>query len=340
MAAGRGLSTARDSRPAVSQNDKQHTAAPVSLSAVRFFSLVLVGLPVLLLAAAIPIARSHWFMEHAVPPYLRMLDAESDIHDRHCDVLIFGDSTALTGLMPWVVQQDTGLTTCSVAQTKGSIGVNGLRFLREYLERNPAPRVLVLAFSPEDWRPIHTWSEVAYSEGVLQLVRHDSVRSYLPILLHHPSETIGFATFVYKSTLESIATHGRSATWPRSGSVRDGHMTLPASAESRCLTTPTTVPGPSFTPVPDYARSLRREFTTSATSVLLVAPDIPDCDPMRDFFALLLNPVLDRPVATQPIGDYNDLDRHFTRAGAELFSSQVAQLIHARANESVPHAAR
>ncbi len=288
---------------------------------------MLVALPLLALGGAVFLARTEWFMQHALPPYLRMLDSESALQNRTCDVLIFGDSTALTGLVPWIIQQDTGLATCNIAQTKGTIGVSGLQFLRQYLHRNPAPRVLVLAFSPEDWRPVTQWGEVAYVEGVLQLVRRRPFQTYAAALATHPNEAFGFVTFVYKSAAQSLVTQGQSAVWPSSGTARDGHMTLPSPPQSACVGGDASPPLQAFTPSPDYVRSLRREFSSKATLVLLISPTIPDCDPRRAYFAATLGPVLDMPIHTQPVGLFNDADRHFTLAGSTLLSHQVAALV-------------
>jgi len=296
--------------------------------------MVIILLPVLALAGAVLLAQSDWFLAHAVPPYLRMLDAESSIRDRPCAVLMFGDSAALTGLEPWIIQQQTGLRACSIAQTKGNLGVSGVQFLRDYLARNPAPRILVLAFSPEDWRPIHRWGEVAYVEGVLQLVRHRPFHVYAYALVQHPNEAFGFVTYVYKAALESIATHAHSAVWPQSGSARDGHMTLPTATESHCLADDARALPSAITPVPEYVSALRREFSSNNTTVLLLSPTIPDCDPKTAFFADRLNPVLDQPIATQPIGNYNDIDRHFTAQGADAYSEQVASWINQRIRTS------
>jgi len=297
---------------------------------LRLFCLLLAALPVAAFAGAIAIAKSHWFITQAVPPYLKMLDDESTVRGRQCEVLIFGDSTALTGYQPWTIQSLTGMRTCNVAQTKGTIGVSGVQTLRDYLARNPAPRLLAIAFSPEDWRPIRNWGETAYVEGVLQLVRHQPLRVYGAALAQHPNEAFGFATFVYKSAIAAVATHGRSAQWPTSGIVGQGHMTLPSSAETACLGDDAHSPLDVVTPSPEYAVQLRREFTTTQTQVILLSPPIPDCDPLLGFFAARLNGVLSAPITTLPIGDYNDVDRHFTAQGSEIYSTQIAALLRTR----------
>jgi hypothetical protein len=308
---------------------------------VRLFCAALVVVPVLMFTGALLLARTDWFMQKAVPPYFAMVDAEFGIRNRLCDVLVFGDSSALTGVLPWAIEKDTGLTTCSIAQTKGSVGVSGLWFLRRYLQRNPAPRVLVLAFAPEDWRPLHVWGEVAYVEGVVQLVRHAPFADTAKALVTHPNEAFGFVTFVYQSAFQRITRHGGSLG-PGLGTVRDGHLTLAAPQEQQCMAAPVQTEAAAqaglatVTPIPSYVESLRQEFSTPDTAVLLVSPNIPDCDERRAFYAKLLDPVLDAPLATQPITDYNDVDRHFTNHGAEVYSRQASALILKRIAAKTP----
>jgi hypothetical protein len=295
-------------------------------SSARLFCAVVVLAPVVAVLAAFGTARSNWFLHRALPPYLTMLDDEFSIRNQHCDVLIFGDSAALTGIMPWAVEQQTGLRTCGIAQTKGSVGVTGTLFLQEYLARNPAPRILVIAYGPENWRPIRQWGDVAYVEGVLQMVRHEPLRTTVPALLRHPNEMFGFVTFVYKQLVD-WATGGKSlAVWTAQGEARGGHMTLPKPPETACAPSRTS-DAAAFTPVPEFVQATRRQFTTPGTRVVLLSPDLPDCDPHFAMYAAVLNPLLDSPLQQMPIRYYNDVDRHFVREGAEIYSQRVAQIL-------------
>jgi len=260
-----------------------------------------------------------------------MLNDEFSIHDKPCEVLLFGDSAALTGLMPWVIQQDTGAQTCSVAQTKGVVGVTGLDSLRQYLARNPAPRVQVIAFAPEDWRPIRNWNETAYVEGMLEVVRHENSAAALRQFAAHPNEVFGFATFVYKSSI-AAALHG-NANAGAQPAAREGQMTLPNPPETACLNQDAAnmqaLPEVA-TPQPEFIREVRVEFAPRAGSLMLISPAIPDCDAMGSEYRAVLDPLLDSPITTEPIGNYNDLDRHFTAAGAEIYSHQLAATIRQR----------
>jgi hypothetical protein len=291
-----------------------------SVAGLRVFCLALALLPIVVMLGAVGLAKTNWFLRRSMPAYLQMMDAEWSSQGRSCDVLLFGDSAALTGLMPWIVEQESGLKTCSVAQTKGTVGVIGTQSLEQYLSQNPAPKVLVLAFAPEDWRPFHKWGEVAYVEGVLQMVRHGTAKQYVTALVTHPDEAFGFSTFVYKAVFGAIAGHPSMA----SGPVRDGHMTLPSPAEEQCASDPAH-PGPMFPPDANYARQLRQRFAKNGTQVLLLVPPVPDCDPLADWYAQRLQGITDNPLERWPVGLYNDIDRHFTPAGAERFSREVGQ---------------
>jgi len=299
---------------------------------LRLFCLVIVLPPVLAVFFAMLLARSDWFLRRAVPNYVAMLNGEFSIRDKPCDVLLFGDSAALTGLMPWTIQQETGARTCSVAQTKGVVGVTGLDSLRQYLARNPAPRALVIAFAPEDWRAIRNWGETAYVEGMLEVVRHENAAAVLRQFAAHPNEVFGFTTFVYKSAANA-ALHRGFVYAARQPAARDGQMTLPGPPETACLNEDAlnmkTI-AEVATPQPEFVRAVRAEFSAQAGALLLISPPIPECDAMAGYYRATLDPLLDQPISQQPIGDYNDLDRHFTAQGAEAFSRRIAVVIRQR----------
>lgn len=300
-----------------------------SAARLRWFCLLLVAPPLLAVVVAVLLAQSDWFLRRAVPNYVAMLNNEFSIRDKPCDVLVYGDSTALTGLKPWIIQQDTGARTCNVSQTKGVVGVTGLDSLRQYLARNPPPQVLVIAFSPEDWRPIRNWGETAYVEGMLEVVRHENAAVILRKFGTHPAEVFGFTTFIFKSAIAAALHRGPMPT-AKQPVAREGQMTLPSPPERTCLNQDAmnmkTFPE-AVMPQPEFIRAVRAEFAPRAGVLLLISPALPECDALGGFYRSMLDPLLDAPITTQPIGDYNDLDRHFTAAGADTVSHSTAAII-------------
>ncbi len=255
------------------------------------------------------------------------LDSEYAVRNQKCDILIFGDSSALTGIEPRLVSQQTGTRVCGVARTKGETGVTGTGFLDWYLRHNPPPKAIVLAFAPEDWHPAKSWGEVAYSEGVTQLVRHYPATTTLRELIRHPDQAFGYVTFVYKQAFAGLRHHARGDV--RVDPSRDsGHMTLPKPPETACteLGKPG-VPVPFFAPDEQYMARLRDKYSVNNTRVVLVVSPVPACDPLRERYLAALKPYVDVTFAAYPIGDFNDIDRHFTRVGSAQYSADLSRAL-------------
>jgi hypothetical protein len=314
--------------------------APVVKSArLRWFALALVGLPVVLLGSSFWLASTDWFVAHATPAYLRWMDAQYSVQGRDCEVLIFGDSTALTGLEPKIIAQQTGMTACSIAQTRGVVGALGTELVDRYLEKNPAPRYMVFAFSPDNWHRQREWDEIAFGEGMFLELRHTPAREWLKAAVMHPAIAFSFALHVDELVLGKAV--GRALGWapmqlgPDPG-LELGHMTMNFPAEEHCESRDVRVRAAPRLPDAVYMAELRAKYSrsggaeTNPTTVLLVASPVPDCDPEAEWYGTRLAGRLDFPLRQYPIGDFNSFDRHFTRAGSERYSAEVAAMIRSK----------
>src|SRR3954470_19452921 len=76
------------------------------------FVAAIVLLPSLMLLLAVPIARTDWFVRRSQDLYFANLGDGLTLERGNCDVVIYGDSSALTGVVPAVIQEQTGLNTC------------------------------------------------------------------------------------------------------------------------------------------------------------------------------------------------------------------------------------
>jgi hypothetical protein len=78
-------------------------------------------------------------------------------------------------------------------------------------------------------------------------------------------------------------------------------------------------------------RGLRKHFAEGGngieTRVLLVVSPVPECDPQWEWYAQRLNGQTDNRLEVYPIGQFNDIDRHFTDVGAERYSREVGEMI-------------
>ncbi len=170
-------------------------------SGARWFALGLVLLPVAVVAGAVLIARTSWFMERTMDPWIRNVDRNFAVSGEDCAVLVFGDSTALTGVSPEAIAAATGMTACNISQTVGSLGVNGTLALDAFLKKNPRPQFLLLVFAPENLHANRSWRHLKYAEGVLELARHEGAGTVMVTLVGHPGQALGFSAWVYENTV-------------------------------------------------------------------------------------------------------------------------------------------
>ena len=304
------------------------------------YCLLLLLVPLLAIPASIALGRSDFFLRHGASVWVRSDDAVFDMHGRHCDVVVFGDSTAMTGLNPEVIEQQTGLRTCNIAVTNAVMAVTGNMTLDHFLAQNGRPRVILLQLSPDDFeQQNHTWHNTIYAEGMLELLRHGAPGEARHVLLTHPQEAIAFAGYAAGFT----AYYGLKQIWfhltgdrPEEDTiiVRNGFFTPPSPPRAFCdtsasLTDPT---GGAFSR--NLVTDFRQQYAARAQSVLVNVAPIPACDNNFATFAAQLDGVTNNRLLALPIGLFND-QRHFTERGSTLVSRIVAdELAHAAGQAS------
>src|ERR1700761_7555586 len=81
--------------------------------AFRYCLLVFL-LPLLAIPTFIALGKSDFFINHGASAWVKANDNIFNMQGRDCDVLVYGDSTAMTGINPAVVSQETGFRTCNI----------------------------------------------------------------------------------------------------------------------------------------------------------------------------------------------------------------------------------
>ena len=294
------------------------------------YTLVLVLLPLLAIPLFVALGRSDYFLNHGASVWVRSNDAVFGMQHRDCDVLVFGDSTAMTGINPDIVERNTGLRTCNISVTNAVLAVTDNLTLNQYLRHNPRPRVLLVQLSPDSFQPEnHAWHRTIYAEGLLELLRHGTPAEARQTLTHHPQEAIAFAGYAAGFT----AFYGIKDVWfhlthlrPEEDliTVHNGFFTPPAPPRTSCdsIAAPT-----SFTPG-SYARSLvdqyRSEYASQTGLVLVNVAPIPACDQNLAAYSSQLDGVTSNNLLPLPIGLFND-GRHYTATGSNVVSSLVSE---------------
>lgn len=272
---------------------------------------------------------SNFFLHHGASVWVRSNDAVFQLHDRQCDVLIYGDSTAMTGIDPDLLTRYTGLRTCNIAVTNAVLAVTGNLTLDRYLQQNARPRILIVQLSPDDFqRGNRVWNHTIYAEGLLELLRHGSPQQARDTLLTHPREAVAFAGYAagygaYYGVKDIWfhATHVRPEE--DTVQVRNGFFTPPSPARTRCeradsLPTDATA---------NFARSLtetyQKNYGGRGSVVFVDAAPIPACDDHLAAYVQQLDGITSNRVQALPIGLFND-GRHYTVFGSRIVSALVA----------------
>lgn len=308
----------------------QQTRARASVSArAMTYCCVLLLLPVLGIPLGVMLGSSDFFLRHGASVWVRSNDAVFDMQGRNCEVVIFGDSTAMTGVDPALVTERTGLRTCNIAVTNAVLAVTDNMTLDHYLAHNARPRAIVVQLSPDGFlQQNQSWRSTIYPEGLLEQLRHGASSESRKMLLSHPQETIAFAGYAAGFT----AYDGIKQAWfhltglrPEEDTivVRNGFFTPPAPARTHCDPV-ASVSDPTHGA---FARSIvqhyREHFAGQADAVMVDVAPIPSCDDNLSAFRAELNGVTSNPMLALPISLFND-ERHFTSVGSTIVSRMVA----------------
>jgi hypothetical protein len=312
---------------------------PPARAALRY-CLVLLLLPLVAIPSFIRLGYSDFFLRHGASVWVQSNDAIFNVRDRECDVLIYGDSTAMTGIDPDVVERNTGFKTCNISVTNSVLSVTHNLTLNRYLANNPRPRMLLIQLSPDGFQPeSNSWSNTVYPEGLLELLRHGSPAETRHVLSSHPREAIAFAGYAAGFTIYSLGkeawfhvTHIR----PEEDAVviHNGFFTPPSPPTTSCE------PGATFSNPKaggEFPRNVvseyRNDYADRSGIVLVNVAPIPACDQNLQAFTTELNGVTSNSVLPLPVTLFND-PRHYTAVGSAVVSRLIAQELNAVAQRN------
>ena len=297
------------------------------------YSLAVVGLPLLAIPLFIVLGSSDFFLHHGASVWVQSNDAIFGMRDRRCDVLVFGDSTAMTGIDPLLVDRDTGLHTCNIAVTNAVLAVTGNMTLDTYLAQNGRPKLLVVQLSPDDFqRRNRVWDHTVYAEGLLEQLRHGTTEQSREVLLHHPHEAIAFAGYAAGYT----AYYGVKDLWFRAThlrpeedeiQVRNGFFTPPAPARTNCEHNETQPADANNSFAASLTGQYQKAYGNRGAVVLVDVAPIPSCDANLAIYSRELNGVTNNRLQGLPVGFFND-SRHYTATGSRIVSALVARQVN------------
>ncbi len=299
--------------------------APVgSRPALHAYVAAVLAFPVLLILSSLLWMTTAEYQRHAQYPSFVGLGYGSRLRGVNCDVVVDGDSSALTGVVPAVIEQRTGLKTCNIADVAGVKYVTGLAVLDDYLSKNRRPRFLIFVLVPENLSDPRTWGEVAHFEGWFYALRYHRDRALLHRILSTPEDFMISAELGLRTGLQWLPYSQLPPALHEARERAAGRLAEPGPPPSECAP-----PLRRRSPDPAWLAGLRRRYSAPGTTVLIDVTPEPACDPSFSFYAARTGSgVTDNGLGALPFKDYTDTGRlHTNDVGAAVFSERIAAQI-------------
>ena len=283
-----------------------------------------VGIPLFLEVLGFWAVNRPVFRKHADYYWVTATDGLFEAAHKPCDILIYGDSTAMADLDPSIVQDATGLSACNVAVSMPTLDIVGMDPLNRYLERNPRPKYLLLQFSPKNFRPLpYDMGHAEAVDGFIVVMRHYGWGRVLPQIMRHPDYLLMVPQYVYvdglKQAIKSL--HHRQIA----SSTKGSYIVLTAKGGSACPDVPEL-----REPDVAWVHYLRQFYLSRTDHLLITAAPISNCSPQYLKLKSSFQRVTDGGLNGYLDSSFADDGMHMSRAGAVRYSEDIAKLIKAK----------
>jgi len=290
--------------------------------------------PLLIFAGALLIVPTRWFAMRSHSPYIPTVGYGSRLHNVNCPITIYGDSTAMVGVNPRLIQERTGLATCNISELIGMTMVFDTMVLDQFLANNPRPRMIVFLYAPENMDPQSQRNnpEMSKFEAIRYRFQQPNQLLGLMHVMRHPDDFFSWAERGARMSFSAIFAK------PFPPSVRDarfktlGQFKLGDSDLLSC-----SYPSRPVAPNASWIQSLRSRYNRDGTTVLVDVMPIPNCDPDIAYFRHALSGLIDNQLETLPVTDYDSGGgggRHANARGSVPLSNMIADQILDRLHAS------
>jgi hypothetical protein len=325
----------REKRFMVASHDVDEIASegltPESLTArSRLFLYLLLPIvsPLLLLAAALLILPSQWFALRSQNAYLINLAYGATLHGEDCQILIYGDSSAMVGIDPSIIRARVGLSACNIAEFQPMTALNGTAVLDTYLAHNKPPRFLVFLFAPENLDPQSQHHNGPFEAIVYRMRQPNRLASVLFFASHYPEQLAGWVESGLRFTLIHLFSKPASIEIQQLRARTHGQLPIGAPTLTACDDLHRDAPPDEL-----WVTGLRSRYGRTGTTVLVDATPVPNCDPSLSFFRQHSSGVVDNRIETLPVSAYTvDGRLHVNAKGSSLLTNilvnQLADQMH------------
>ena len=307
----------------------RHNGVASGARKLAFGALIIGGIPTALLLLSFVFVRSPYFMKNCDYNWISSQSQLYAARNVSCDILIFGDSSAMVGIDPRIVAEKTHMTACNISTTTSAMTVLGTQSLDYFLARNPhRPRYLVFQYMQRsmysDFSDTYGNSSTFALEALVPMLRYGYANMALHKMLASPDSFIALMYYVYMKGGLNLVKHFASGytSNPEAGA---GSYTV--RHERPLLGCPELHVAPIEPRNVAWLQDLRRHYSSSAQNVIINTAPTADCNPYYQQWNSALSGSIDVPVRIYPVQDFMDVDYHLTREGAVRLSEDTANQI-------------
>jgi hypothetical protein len=309
---------------------------PATRRRLYLYLLPLVAGPVLLFVAALLIIPTQWFALRSGNAYLVNLAYGAKLRNADCQILIYGDSSAMVGVDPALVSERTGLSTCNIAEFQPMTLLNDTMVLDTYLERNARPRFLVFLFAPEDLDLQSQRNNGPFEAITYRMRQPHRLESLVALAPQYPGALFSWVEQGLRFTLEHLLSKPASPEVQHLRDASHGQLRMDAPTLTSCESL-------HHDAAPDkrWIAGLRSKYQRNGTTVRVDATPVATCDPSLAFFQQHVPDVIDNHLETLPIDAYTSDGRlHVNAKGSKLMSEMIAEQIVQQLQGPAPAGAR
>jgi hypothetical protein len=295
-----------------------------------WYSICFVVVEIILLACALIIART--------PSPIDISGYGHRTAGAVCEIIIDGDSSAMIGLDPAVIEKRTGLKTCNIAESRSIQDFVGpIKPIDDYLAHNPLPRYLVTSWAPTDFELNREPRFSNAAEGFEYTIRYDRSPWLWKQMVLHPVDTAALLAWEERAMLRRIRlilTGTGGYTWTvRKRELRDsrhGWMSGDGIPETACEGTPKDDVTSTLQLNRTAVEFFRKRYEDKGIKVLVNVSPVADCVDNLEKKLALIEGLHDNRFETFPVHSFYEHDVHLTHEGAERYSEEVAAQILTR----------
>jgi hypothetical protein len=268
--------------------------------------------------------RSDWYPRFSSYRYDTLVDQRMRLTGQKNDVVVIGDSSALVGIDPRLVEKELPGMSVYNLSLHASSGIEGVRIvLDHYLANNATPKLVLFQINP--MHPNENESKERYDRASV-IFRYGSWREIAAHFLARPDDLQSlngrFRVYLREMLESPVYSSAFLEFAKRRGS--QGPYATPPSAACADPTPLTTSPTSYITDLRDHLRSL------GIPMILNVAP-MRDCDSSTAYYAQFYRNIAASGPQKLPSSYFSDYT-HLTEEGSKLYAPIIAGVIRRALN--------